>query len=129
MPPAGPVHWPVYIATRWTRTLTWYSSKAQYDSDPTTATKVDLSGYTGQAIMRRKEGDTAAALTFATTDDSLTLGGTNGTITFLLGGDVVSTSTDAGRYVLDLILTNGSAQVLEPVIEATLELIPTVTLQ
>jgi hypothetical protein len=129
MPPAGPVHWPVYIGTRWTRTLTWYSSKAQYDADPTTASKVDLTSYTGQAIMRRKEGDTAAVLTFSTDDDSLTLGGTNGTITFLLGGDVVSTSTDPGKYVLDLILTNGSAQVLEPPIEAVLEFIPTVTLQ
>ena len=125
----GPVQWPVYIATRWTRTLTWYASKTEYDADPTTASKVDLTSYTGQAIMRKKEGDSAAVITFATTDDSLTLGGTNGTVVFLLGGDVTSTAIDPGRYVCDLILTNGSSQVLEPLLEIVFEFIQTKTLQ
>lgn len=127
--PAGPVHWPVFLGTRWTRTLVWYSSLADYLADPTTATKIDLTGYTGEAIMRRKEGDSSAVLTFSTDNDSLTLGGANGSITFLLSGDVVSDDTDPGSYVMDLILTNASSQVLEPLIDVTLELTPTVTLQ
>lgn len=126
---AGPVLWSVPIGTYWQRTLTWYSSKTEYDSNPTTATKVDLTNYTAQAIVRRKEGDTAAVFTFTTTNDSLTLGGTGGTILFTLGGDVTTTSVDPGRYVTDLILTNASGNKIETHVEIILELNPTVTLQ
>jgi len=129
MAPAVPVHWPVYIGTRWTRTLTWYTSKTEYEADKTTATKMNLTGYTGQAIMRRKEGDSTAVLTFATTDDSMTLGGANGTIVLLLGGDVTTGSKDPGKYVCDIILTDASSNVLEPTLSIIFEFIPTVTVQ
>tara|TARA_R110000765_G_scaffold59710_1_gene115882 strand:- start:367 stop:753 length:387 start_codon:yes stop_codon:yes gene_type:complete len=127
--PAGPVFWPVYIATRWSRTLTWYASLAEYEEDPVTAARVDLTGYTATAIARRKDGSTAASLTLTTANDSINLGGTAGTIALLLGGDVTSDAVEAGLYVFDFIFTDASANVLEPTFEGRLEFKRTVTLQ
>ena len=117
---AQSIHWTVYIGTEWTRTLTWYTSKTEYDDDPLTATRKDLSNWTGTMVVRRKVGDSAAVATLSTADVGMTLGGTNGTIALVMD-DSVTAPISPGRAVFDILLTDTASNVQPPTIEGSLE--------
>ena len=118
------VHWPVYIGTRWAKTPVWYLDKAEYDDDKTTATKKNLTGWTGIMVVRRKVGDSAAVATLSTTDVGMTLGGVNGTIALVMD-DSVTALISAGLAVFDVVLTDTSGDAQPPIIEGTFDFILT----
>ena len=122
------VHWPVHIGTKFTKTLTWYTDKAEYDDDKSTATKKDLTGWTGTMVIRRKVGDSAAVATLSTADVGMTLGGTAGTI-ILVMDDAVTALISAGKAVFDIVLTDTSSDAQPPTLEGTVEFIVTSSLQ
>ena len=112
------VHWPIYIGTKWTKSLTWYSDLAE-------TSPVDLSGYTAQMAVRRGIGDTAALITL-TQASGITLGGAAGTIVLVI--DDSENTFAPGTAYFDLILKDGTDE-LPPLLGGTLEFIRTVSLQ
>ena len=121
------VHWPVFIGTEFTRTLTWYADQDEFDTDPDTATTIDLTGYTGIAIIRRKVGDGTTVVTLSTADTGMTLGGTAGTVALVMDDSVTST-LGVGKYVFDVVLTDTSSNAQPPLIDGELEVQRTSTL-
>ncbi len=121
------VHWQVYLGTEFTKTLTWYTSKSEYDSNPATASTKDLTSWTGTMIIRRKVGDGATIATLSTAGTGMTLGGSAGTIALVMD-DSVTSPLGVGVYVFDIVLTDTSSNAQPPLIDGTLEFIRTSTL-
>lgn len=125
---AAVTHWPVFIGTEFTKTLTWYTDKTEYDADPSTATKKNLTGWTGTMVIRRKVGTTAALATLSTAGTGMTLGGAAGTIALLMD-DSVTALIEPGKAVFDIILTDASSNAQPPLLEGSLEFRVTSSLQ
>ena len=121
------VHWPVFIGTEFTKTLTWYTSQTEYDANPLTATTVDLTSWTGTMIVRRKVGDGATIATLSTAGTGMTLGGTAGTVALVMD-DSVTVLISVGIYVFDIILTDTSSNKQPPLIDGEFEFQRTSTL-
>ena len=112
------VHWPIYIGTKWTKSLTWYSDLAE-------TSPVNLTGYTAQMDVRRGIGDTSALISL-TQASGITLGGAAGTIVLTIE-DSENTFAPGPAY-FDLILNDGTDE-LPPLLGGVLDFIRTVSLQ
>lgn len=121
------VHWPAFIGTEFTKTLTSYTSQAEYNADPSTATTVDYTGWVGIMIMRRKVGDGVAIATLSTAGTGMTLGGTAGTVALVMD-DAVTALIEVGVYTFDIILTDTASNAQPPLIDGTFEFSRTSTL-
>lgn len=121
------VHWPVFVGAKWARTLTLYTSKDEYDSDPSTAAKKDWTGYTATMAVRSREADATAIVELSTVNGRIVLGGTAGTITLTLD-DSVTAAIDPQVGVFDFVPNDGTDQ-LEPLFRGQLEFIHSSTLQ
>ena len=116
MAPGGPVHWVAYKGTTFIRTYTLYDDEAETQL-------TNLTGFSAVQDFFRLEGQATPDLTL-TESDGMTLGGTAGTIVW----EKVIT-LDPGLYRWELILTDASARVLEPLVRGVLEVKLTGTLQ
>ncbi len=121
------VHWPAFIGTEFTKTLTSYTSKAEYDANPSTATTVDYTGWSGSMVVRRRVGDGTAVATLSTAGTGMTLGGTAGTVALVMD-DSVTVLISVGIYVFDIILTDTSSNKQPPLIDGEFEFQRTSTL-
>lgn len=89
--------------------ITWYQGDTfdlvltwrQSNSDP-----VDLSGYTAVAQLRASADSEDVVLEMTTDDDTIVLGGVDGTITFNVSA-VDMAAVPAGSYKYDLEMVSG----------------------
>ena len=76
----------------------------QVDCTDTAGDVLNLTGFTATAQLRKTYGSSSAAATFTCSHN-----GVGGTVTMTLT-DTVTTALEAGRYVYDLMVTDGSGQ-------------------
>lgn len=76
----------------------------QVDCTDTAGDVLNLTGYTATAQLRKTYGSSSASATFTCSHN-----GVGGTVTMSLT-DTVTAALEAGRYVYDLMVTDGSGQ-------------------
>ena len=113
---AGIYHINIEQGSTYNRTLTYKQSNGN---------PVNLSGFTAQMHMRKNIDDAATVLELSTSNNRITLGGSNGTIALTI------TATDTGNFpaiegVYDLEINNGS-DIIEKVIAGTFTVTKQVT--
>ena len=74
----------------------------QVDLTDTVGDVLNLTGFTATAQLRKTYGSSSSAATFTCSHN-----GVGGTVTMTLT-DTVTTALEAGRYVYDLMITDGS---------------------
>lgn len=110
----GNWHPSVWTYRDWQPVVTYYSDDAG-------TTPVDLSSYEAECVARDNRGNVVFSLRssgLASADGTLTLGGSNGTITFALP-DTVTSGLEPGVYDIDLALTDGSGNKEVPLLWGT----------
>jgi hypothetical protein len=100
-PFAEPVDVTIEQGATWIQGLVWKSG-----ATVSSATAVDLTGYTASAMFRLDLEDASPAASIGTAVGGITLGGTAGAITMFLTASQ-TTGLTAGAYSYDLLLTSG----------------------
>ena len=96
------------------------SSFVDGGQDYTVGDVLNLTGFTATAQLRKTYGSSNAAATFTCSHN-----GVGGTVTMTLT-DTVTTALEAGRYVYDLLITDGSGSISR-VVEGQATVTPGVT--
>lgn len=91
-----------------------------------TGTPIDLTGFTAKMQARYKYSDPAPLVTFSTADDTITLGGVEGTIA-IAGLAPLPALTDVKTGVYDLELTDPSTGKITRLLQGKVTFSPEVT--